>query len=227
MLIVPYQSTSGGNFHWATKTPADNPCPWIVVQCHTAQTATSAGQWFSSMVRSAKGDPYARYGFRIMTSRRPYFVLAVAHSLPDILADFAILSPALAAQFPSQPVDRLLFKVVDSLLPPIPAGPSSSSSPPSSSDSSTSSSSTSIPSSSSTAPVSSTSDLSSLSTSASPAVPVCAICFEKPPAVIIIPCGHFGCCEECASPLDKCPFCRAGVERLQKIFNVSEAASFS
>ena len=46
----------------------------------------------------------------------------------------------------------------------------------------------------------------------------CKICFTKVKNSIFIPCGHFGCCYECASQQSLCPFCRVKVNSVTKVF---------
>jgi len=43
----------------------------------------------------------------------------------------------------------------------------------------------------------------------------CLICMDKPPSVVVVPCGHFVFCGECADTsqfhVDKCPLCKRGI----------------
>eukprot|EP01102_Stenamoeba_stenopodia_P005618 TRINITY_DN16362_c0_g1_i1.p1 TRINITY_DN16362_c0_g1~~TRINITY_DN16362_c0_g1_i1.p1 ORF type:complete len:266 (-),score=58.79 TRINITY_DN16362_c0_g1_i1:93-890(-) len=39
---------------------------------------------------------------------------------------------------------------------------------------------------------------------------LCRICEEEPKTVAFDPCGHFGCCEQCAKSCPTCPWCREG-----------------
>jgi hypothetical protein len=47
----------------------------------------------------------------------------------------------------------------------------------------------------------------------------CAICLSDDQSLVFVifaPCGHYCCCDTCASKLQKCPMCRADVKRLVK-----------
>ncbi|KAH3705765.1 hypothetical protein Pelo_19687 [Pelomyxa schiedti] len=44
---------------------------------------------------------------------------------------------------------------------------------------------------------------------------VCIECEEKPPNVILHPCGHAVLCSECAATMRKCPQCRAPITQKQ------------
>ncbi len=47
----------------------------------------------------------------------------------------------------------------------------------------------------------------------------CALCMSQPLEVCLEPCGHVCCCRDCARKLsDKCPICRATVDRKRDIF---------
>jgi len=48
----------------------------------------------------------------------------------------------------------------------------------------------------------------------------CACCWEKPPEMVCIPCGHLCICEECKSKLrqKKCPICSQPVKNIYKVF---------
>lgn len=41
----------------------------------------------------------------------------------------------------------------------------------------------------------------------------CGICMNHPPQVVFVPCGHIIACENCASQVQKCPTCRAHIDR--------------
>ena len=47
---------------------------------------------------------------------------------------------------------------------------------------------------------------------------LCQICFKNPRNVVIEPCRHGAICEYCAKALKECPFCRATVNTITKIF---------
>lgn len=48
----------------------------------------------------------------------------------------------------------------------------------------------------------------------------CACCWERPPEMVCIPCGHLCICEECKSKLrqKKCPICSQPVKNIYKVF---------
>jgi cytochrome c-type biogenesis protein CcmH/NrfG len=48
----------------------------------------------------------------------------------------------------------------------------------------------------------------------------CACCWEKPPEMVCIPCGHLCICEECKSKLrqKKCPICSQPVKNIYRVF---------
>ncbi|OUC48198.1 SPRY domain protein [Trichinella nativa] len=41
----------------------------------------------------------------------------------------------------------------------------------------------------------------------------CHLCYDKPGLVVLQPCHHRGICAVCASMLERCPFCRAPIEK--------------
>ncbi|XP_062593840.1 uncharacterized protein LOC134255334 [Saccostrea cucullata] len=45
----------------------------------------------------------------------------------------------------------------------------------------------------------------------------CQICFDKENEVVLNPCGHM-CCQNCASNLNLCPFCREGLKGRIKVY---------
>ena len=48
----------------------------------------------------------------------------------------------------------------------------------------------------------------------------CIVCFDKPRAVLVLPCGHFVMCSQCASEIAMCPTCRNCIdERKLAFFN--------
>ena len=46
----------------------------------------------------------------------------------------------------------------------------------------------------------------------------CAICFDRPPNVTFVPCGHKMTCEVCAARVTECPNCRAPIEHRQRTY---------
>ncbi|KAH3766614.1 2-isopropylmalate synthase [Pelomyxa schiedti] len=52
-------------------------------------------------------------------------------------------------------------------------------------------------------------------TTTTASVEVCVECDERPPNVILHPCGHVLLCSECASAMRKCPQCRAPISQKQ------------
>lgn len=48
----------------------------------------------------------------------------------------------------------------------------------------------------------------------------CACCWERPPEMVCIPCGHLCICEECKYQLrqKKCPICSQPVKNIYKVF---------
>ncbi len=51
-------------------------------------------------------------------------------------------------------------------------------------------------------------------------VVLCKICCKFPQSVIFLPCGHLGCCGNCAKGLKsgKCPFCNVPYEKVQDVY---------
>jgi hypothetical protein len=47
---------------------------------------------------------------------------------------------------------------------------------------------------------------------------LCRICLDRPRRVLLLPCGHFHFCAECATALRECPICRRAVESSQTVF---------
>ncbi|XP_013395679.1 putative inhibitor of apoptosis [Lingula anatina] len=47
---------------------------------------------------------------------------------------------------------------------------------------------------------------------------ICKICMDADVAVVILPCGHFVCCESCAPALMKCPICRVDIRGTVKTY---------
>jgi hypothetical protein len=61
---------------------------------------------------------------------------------------------------------------------------------------------------------------SKASSSASENEDKCSICWERPPEMVCIPCGHLCICEHCKSQLrtKKCPICGQAVKNIYKVF---------
>jgi len=49
---------------------------------------------------------------------------------------------------------------------------------------------------------------------------LCVICKDKITDIVLVPCGHFGFCDDCAVELRQCPICRVKITRRQKLFVV-------
>ena len=47
---------------------------------------------------------------------------------------------------------------------------------------------------------------------------LCRICLDRPRRMLLMPCGHFHFCVECASSLKECPICRRAVESTVTVF---------
>ena len=45
----------------------------------------------------------------------------------------------------------------------------------------------------------------------------CTLCFDRPSAAALHPCGHSGICVECAAQLERCPLCRAKVASVVEV----------
>ena len=50
----------------------------------------------------------------------------------------------------------------------------------------------------------------------------CVVCLEAKMTHIVVPCGHYCLCEECAWGLTLCPMCRAPIKQTLRVFNHSE-----
>ncbi|XP_078576691.1 uncharacterized protein LOC144862221 [Branchiostoma floridae x Branchiostoma japonicum] len=54
----------------------------------------------------------------------------------------------------------------------------------------------------------------------------CKICMDESACMVLIPCGHMCCCENCVQMLrargGRCPMCRARIQRVQKTFVASK-----
>jgi hypothetical protein len=62
--------------------------------------------------------------------------------------------------------------------------------------------------------------LASKAASSSDSDDKCACCWERPPEMVCIPCGHLCICEECKSKLrqKKCPICSQPVKNIYRVF---------
>jgi len=47
---------------------------------------------------------------------------------------------------------------------------------------------------------------------------LCKICYDRELQVAFMPCGHFICCEVCATDVNICPNCRINIEGTRKIY---------
>lgn len=46
----------------------------------------------------------------------------------------------------------------------------------------------------------------------------CIVCFKRKRKIVFCPCGHYICCDECASKVDNCPTCRIKIQKKTKLF---------
>jgi len=46
----------------------------------------------------------------------------------------------------------------------------------------------------------------------------CSVCMDRPPNVVLVPCGHFFACEQCGKALRSCAMCRADVKQVLRIY---------
>lgn len=46
----------------------------------------------------------------------------------------------------------------------------------------------------------------------------CKICMETDCNSVFVPCGHIGCCYDCAVNLKECPFCRQGISQVMRTY---------
>lgn len=46
----------------------------------------------------------------------------------------------------------------------------------------------------------------------------CCICFQDKKSIVFLPCGHFICCLQCSSRIEKCPMCKTKIEEFKKVF---------
>ena len=58
----------------------------------------------------------------------------------------------------------------------------------------------------------------------------CFICYDKPHNVLIRPCNHGGCCEECMLTYlesnDSCPYCKLTIKKVY-VMDYDEAVSYT
>ena len=47
---------------------------------------------------------------------------------------------------------------------------------------------------------------------------LCKICMDAKIDTVLIPCGHWVCCSDCGSNIDKCPLCRNNITLQQKVY---------
>jgi E3 ubiquitin-protein ligase MYLIP len=47
---------------------------------------------------------------------------------------------------------------------------------------------------------------------------LCKICMDAKIDTVLIPCGHWVCCNNCGSNIDKCPLCRSGITLQQRVY---------
>lgn len=61
-------------------------------------------------------------------------------------------------------------------------------------------------------------------------VPPCAVCFDSPGCMVLLPCAHGGVCENCATRIAQnrasggahCPHCRSSIEALVKLHEIDD-----
>jgi hypothetical protein len=46
----------------------------------------------------------------------------------------------------------------------------------------------------------------------------CSVCMERPPEVVMVPCGHIYACEDCGKKLGECALCREPVSQVLRIY---------
>ena len=54
---------------------------------------------------------------------------------------------------------------------------------------------------------------------------LCAICFDSSSDVVLLPCYHLGCCNDCAKKMSLCPFCKGPINDIKRVFDVSVPSS--
>jgi len=50
----------------------------------------------------------------------------------------------------------------------------------------------------------------------------CSVCLDKPPDVVMVPCGHIYACEKCGKKLKECALCRTPVTQVLRVYYSSE-----
>jgi hypothetical protein len=51
-------------------------------------------------------------------------------------------------------------------------------------------------------------------------VMTCCICYVSPRKWLMIPCQHLTCCDNCQPKVQKCPICRAAIQKTLAVFTV-------
>merc|ERR1711920_414204 len=46
----------------------------------------------------------------------------------------------------------------------------------------------------------------------------CSVCFDRPPQVVMVPCGHIYACEPCGIALRTCAICRVPIARVLRVY---------
>ena len=46
----------------------------------------------------------------------------------------------------------------------------------------------------------------------------CVICLENYKCMLLMPCKHVCCCEQCSKDINQCPLCRKNIESKTKIY---------
>ena len=116
-LILPHKSSGDGSVHWNNITPHPNPCGWIAVQAHKMQSKDPDAGGISKAWRSLTRDPYAAFSFRVITTSKPFVVLAVEKSQEAVLELYRFLLPHLSI-YGTQPPDLngLMLRVINDQL---------------------------------------------------------------------------------------------------------------
>jgi hypothetical protein len=47
---------------------------------------------------------------------------------------------------------------------------------------------------------------------------LCSVCMDKPPEVVMVPCGHIYACEPCGKKLRECALCREPVAQVLRVY---------
>jgi len=47
---------------------------------------------------------------------------------------------------------------------------------------------------------------------------LCSVCMDRPPEVVMVPCGHIYACDKCGKKLKECAICRAPVKQVLRIY---------